>query len=228
MNIMFVIPGDTIAPQSPASSFPEPYTTALFPKPAMTKKRKKCTTDDDECCVICLESLNCESLRLVCGHHFHRHCILALLPCADVYGERSMLRCPVCRETIVLEDLPAILGVPGLLRCSSLVQIHRRVALMRSLFPSLPSWYVRNPATAPPPHRVVKALSSVSDVDGFVYNTALLCIERSLVHRFLFQRFIQFMINSGGGGHPRDTHDFVSTHLTGHVEFLIKTGFVPL
>ena len=43
-------------------------------------------------CVICLEVLNSDSVRIPCNHSFHRHCINSWL--------RFKKECPVCRQSI--------------------------------------------------------------------------------------------------------------------------------
>ena len=85
---------------------PTPVSTAEFPdrspratgrsRPARGEKRTR-----TDCCPVCLEPETCGArlLALPCGHTMHRLCAFALLT-APILGARSMLRRPLCRQSL--------------------------------------------------------------------------------------------------------------------------------
>ena len=49
-------------------------------------------------CVICLEPMNVETTRLMCGHELHTHCLQLLFN--ESGPETGVRLCPVCRKLI--------------------------------------------------------------------------------------------------------------------------------
>ena len=173
-------------------------------------------TDD---CVVCLEALPPRgTLTLPCKHVFHRTCIFSVLT-SPVLGACSMLRCPMCRMSVDRHDLRAMgLDVsPQRLalahqRCSSLRHLASGFSLYSSHQPVLRGIAV-----------LVQQCADTEAADGFLYNAAILAIERSLFHRMNLVKSLEMQLRT-----PRnrrfDPVEFIRTSLACHVEVLIHTA----
>ena len=201
---------------------PTPVTTCDFPDRTAARRGRKRSRD---CCPVCLEVAGCVSslTTLPCGHSLHRLCAFALLT-APVLGARSMLRCPLCRHPIDRHDAAAMgcdvsprhLGKAAS-RCDSL----------RRLVSGGNTWATGGALTQPPSSlvaRLVLNCEGTDATDGFVYNIAVLALERALFHRRTFSQSLDSQLRA-----PRnasfDPLEFVATSLACHVEVLMRTAF---
>lgn len=196
---------------------PMPFETSSFPitRPCQTKRTR---FDEDGYCPICLDVLGSDKVTtLPCGHKLHYKCCMALVPVYNVLGSLSMQRCPMCRTEISTEDIPAIIGCPTANSVNFLIMAHRRATFTRHVFCS--SGY----ANSENKYAIVKQLNKTRSSDGFVYNTALLCLDRMIQNKIGFCNLLTYMLRTQWE-HIADECVFIDTHLAGHVDFLMHTS----
>jgi hypothetical protein len=193
---------------------PSPVSTADFPpRPARRSRvstfgRKRArriqAPDHSVTCCICLLNLEADdedTVTLPCSHSLHRLCLFSVLT-APSLGANGMLRCPLCRSSIDRHDLhtmgffqgtplQAISGVdtsPGRLATAA-----RRCNAIRTLSHGRLGHIAAT--TSQPVCRVVARLvqqcAGTEPLDGFLYNTCVLAIERSLFHKKHFSESMQ-------------------------------------
>ena len=200
---------------APVPQLPSPISTSDFPDRRRPRKRSRPVPDAD--CAICLESARrgAPTLSLPCAHTFHRTCLFAVLT-APVLGACSMLRCPMCRSSVDRYDLRAMdLDVSP----DRLALAQRRCHGLRRIATGHPA----APPTAVTVARLVRRCAATDAVDGFLYNTAVLALERSLFHRLQLARSLEMQLHA-----PRnrrfDVVEFIRTTVACHVEVLIRTA----
>jgi hypothetical protein len=177
--------------------------------------------DDGHDCVICLEPVVGATtlLTLPCGHAFHRVCVFAVLT-APVLGACSMFRCPMCRASVDRHDLGA-LGVDVSPHRLCLAQ--QRCDSLRRLVAGVQTPHHQQLPVMHAVATLVRRCTATEAVDGFLYNVAVLAIERTLFHRINLIRSLETQLRA-----PRnrrfDPVEFIRTSLACHVEHLIRTA----
>jgi hypothetical protein len=73
--------------------------------------------------------------------------------------------------------------------------------------------------------RLVRRCRRLLAEDGFIYNCALLSLERAIHHRRLFQRTLDAQLRYASA--DTDVVEMIRTNLACHVEVLIKTRQEP-
>lgn len=168
---------------------PQPLTTTGFPLPRFSgrcmtggsepsAKRMRMVDGSIPVCPICLEDVTTAWICLPCGHRMHRICAYGLLT-MPALGSGGMMRCPMCRDTIDRYDLK---GMGFDVLPSQLCRIAGRCDAVRALG----SGGGMDAGMRPNYNRVARLVRQSSGTrasDGFVYNTALLAIERAIFHR---------------------------------------------
>lgn len=70
--------------------------------------------------------------------------------------------------------------------------------------------------------RLVRTCSRVQADDGFVYNCALLALERAVFHRKSFMQTIEHQLHTARS--TSNPVDIITNSLACHIEVLIKTS----
>ena len=222
------------AGRSPSHRLPRPIATTSFPdrlpvRPATQRRstRRRARSADTQTlaskrnrpdpggCAICLEPLDGPSLAVLsCTHSYHRKCLFAVLT-APAMGGCSMVRCPLCRATVDRHDLAAMgydvspqrLALAAR-RCGALFQLASGGGYGMQAVSSL-----------------VQQCGDTEAIDGFLYNSTVLAIERALYHRLGLIQSLDSQLRSYRNRHF-DPVEFVRTSLACHVEVLMRTAAV--
>jgi hypothetical protein len=208
------------------SDFPDPCTEDPPPgkqqyKPSGGRGRRKRVRPNTPDCCICLEPVLHHAAVLPCKHELHRNCLFSLVT-YPVLGARSMVHCPMCRYALDRYDLR---GMGCDVSVQRLVRTAQRCACLRQLANG--SCATLAAGTAEPVSRIVAHMvQSCGDVtadDGFVYNTAVLALDRAIMHRHNFVTSLAAQLQC-----PRnaslDPMDFITRNLTCHLEVLMRTA----
>lgn len=129
------------------------------------------------------------------------------------------MRCPLCRYALDRYDLR---GMGFDVHPSHLRVIGRRCAAVRALG----SGGGMTGAFRPDYARVaalVGAAAGTRSSDGFVYNTAVLALERAVYHRRGIVRGIADQLRAGGVA-GAETAEFVACSVACHVQVLMETA----
>ena len=139
-----------------------------------------------------------------------------------VLGARSMVHCPMCRYALDRHDLESALGCD--VSVWRLAQTERRCKSLRQLTDGCTPLAM---GSTEPVSRVVARLvqdcNEMTADDGFVYNVAVLAIERSLFHRSNFVRSLAIQLQARRN-HSQDAIEFIKENLACHVDVLIRTS----
>ena len=207
------------------SDFPDELPFVKKPRSNSTRtrpKRRRTTTCD---CCICLDPMtSISSVAWPCKHELHRLCLFSLMN-YPVLGERSMVHCPLCRDSLDRYDIRERIG------CDVSVKRMAQTALRCDRLRKLTNGSCASTAmgSSQPLSRVVAQLvqgcRSMTADDGFVYNVAILAIDRAILHRKNFARSLEMQLRS-----PRsqdlDTMEFIQSNLACHIQVLIRTSMV--
>jgi hypothetical protein len=215
---------------SPFADGPTAVSTADFPDRRRPKPRRGVQRTNlrkrgrDTMCSVCLDPLDTtDTVRLPCAHELHRRCLFALL-CTPVLGCHSMMRCPLCRREVDRYDLRAV-GLDAAPR--RLRGVANRCAALRALSTGAVGALAASAGEAPVcvTARLIRRCRHLSAEDGFVYNCAVLALERAIHHRRLFQHTLNAQLRHAAA--DTDVHELIRTNLACHVEVLIKTRQGP-
>ena len=200
---------------------PVPMSTIDFPdkrRGRRARKRLRTAALLASDCAVCLEDLPSSALPLPCGHRFHRACIFAVLT-SPVLGACSMMRCPMCRAAVDRHDLGAM-GFDVSPRRLALA--HSRCVSLRCLAVGIGPFAGHLPVLRTI-SLLVRQCADTEAVDGFLYNAAVLAIERSLFHRINLAKSIEVQLQA-----PRNRRfepvEFIRTSVACHVEVLMHTA----
>lgn len=163
---------------------------------------------------MCLEMLTDPTVTtLPCRHRLHGKCLWGILTSTSL-GAVSMMRCPLCRQSMDRYDLAA-LQYP--VSPSELARVSRGCGAWRSLLGG---------SLGVPSARVAASIqrcASLTARDGFVYNACVLALERMLHHKAGFARSL-FAQLAAPLPTTADRCAFIDSSLACHVEVLIRTA----
>lgn len=157
-----------------------------------------------------------------CGHAFHRGCVHQLLT-APTIGPSAMMRCPMCRAPLDRYDLhnmgyvvsPRTLAVI-VRRCDALSVLGKTAGVARIAH-----------RTSQPVSRVlagiIRQCAGTTASDGFVYNTAVLALDRAMFHRRDLVESLKQQLRDQQNTRF-DAVAFIQTAVDCHIEVLIRTG----
>lgn len=222
------LPANLMAPRVPM--LPTPVTTSNFPDHGADnvhpnsgrRRRKRARRQDVLDCSICLEPLHHEVATLPCKHQLHRRCLFSLTT-YPVLGARSMVHCPMCRYALDRYDLRDALGCE--VSVSRMKHTADRCGYLRTLTNGTCSATAAalSQATTTMVANLVAGCQSMTADDGFVYNVAVLAIDRAISHRQNFVTSLRMQLEC-----PRnrtlDTMEFIAGNLSCHIEVLMRTA----
>ena len=163
-----------------------------------------------------LEPVTDAAAALPCAHRLHAACLWGVQT-SDCLGAASMMRCPLCRVPLDRHDL----GTMGYrVGASALAATARRCHAFRCLLEGPPP-----SSAAHRPSSIVRAIRHCHDLtslDGFVYNTCLLPLDRMIEHKLGFARALRRELSSVRRG--VSSYEDVLSSLACHVEVLIHTA----
>lgn len=208
------IPTPVCTSDFPDTPDPLPVTSKVLAVRCPTKRKRTGTCQD---CCICLETVSPNiAATLPCGHAFHRLCLFSLMT-YPVLGARSMVHCPMCRYALDRYDIRPICDVS----VRRMLQAAQRCKSLRKLINGC------HASNVEPSFRVVAKLiqdcQTTTADDGFVYNVALLAIDRALSHHLNFARTLAMQFQSPHN-QQHDPLEFISQNLACHVEVLMRTA----
>lgn len=222
-------------PQESVPQLPHPVSTTGFkaprirrthrtPPPQVRPRRAPLADDErhrgDKNCPVCLEPIlrRPQHICLPCGHQMHGTCAFGLLN-LPVLGASAMVRCPLCRAFLDRYDIETM-GIPVGPR--DLAGVERRCLAVRRL--AQPFSATENTKTTEV-SALVRRCRGGRASDGFIYNIAILPIERALYHRRNLANQIKDQMRlSPTRDYP--IADFVDLALECHVTVLIKTASI--
>jgi hypothetical protein len=225
------LPQNLMVPQIP--QLPTPVTTSNFPDvdaerhepsncaPTGRGRRKRVRPNAPDCS-ICLEPVTQKPAVLPCKHELHRSCLFSLMT-YPILGARSMVHCPMCRYALDRYDLQNALHCDISVR--RLAQSARRCGLLRKLTNG--TFHSTALGSSQPISRVVATMvagcQNMTADDGFVYNVAVLAIDRAISHRQNLASSLKVQLQC-----PRnrslDPFEFISGNISCHVEVLMRTA----
>ena len=185
---------------------------------AVSPAKRPCNPAAVADCCICLEPLggSSEPATLPCKHSLHRLCLFSLMT-YPVLGARSMVRCPMCRYAVDRYDISGICDVS----VPRIVSAARRCANLRKLTNGGCSSAQQSSFQVAA--RLIQGCNKMTADDGFVYNVAVLAIDRAVTHRLSFARTLALQLKA-----PRnrihDPVEFIAENLACHVEVLMRTS----
>ena len=228
-------------PLSGSASSAGPISTVDFPRPTDRKRTRRVRrpTARGEGCCICLESLAAPGrppgaegggglrrprgsvVTLPCTHSLHDRCLWAVQTNGSL-GATSMMRCPLCRFAL---DRYSLYAMGYDVRPSQLVGIAGACGAFRALLTNDLWRQHRGPdARRLALVRAIRQCRSLSALDGFVYNTCVVALERMLQHKRLMVHTLRLQM----GRRPPDPMEVIRSTLAYHVDVLIHTAHVAM
>lgn len=206
---------------------PQPISTAAFPDlrrsipPARGTKRALRSSPADGCCCVCLETLfpNAVATLPSCHHQLHRRCLFGVLS-SGALGAQGMVRCPLCRAAVDRYDC-GDLGMD--VRPAALRAVAQRCAAVRALTDGAARWAAPPASPSEAVARLVAQSTHTCAADGFVYNCAILAIERSLYHRRTLSLSLAIDLHRNLAPAAADLPAYIDTTVMCHVEVLMHT-----
>lgn len=194
-------------------------------------------TKDDGCCCVCLDTLSLADRQqqlLPCKHRLHARCLWGVLTSVTL-GASSMMRCPLCRCAIDRHDLQAMGYAVGPARLGTVARACRALwsLVHNDLHPTAAADAHHHEPRAQLVARAVRRSAGLSAVDGFLYNTCILSLERMLHHKINFVHTLREQLavvtsshrpNAGRRPTVIDRADFIASSLACHVDVLIHTA----
>ena len=224
-NLLQTLPVPQLPTPVSTADFPDSGAMSLMPsrsphtRPTTTSRcatKRKRHVPAPDCCIY-LETVSSGlAATLPCEHVLHRLCLFSLMN-SPVLGALSMVRCPLCRYAIDRYDLRGTCDVT----VPRVIQTAKRCAGIRLLT----NGYHLSPVD--PPSRIVARLiqdcKDTSADDGFVYNIAILSIERAISHRLRFVQTLAMQLQAPQN-QLHDPLEFISENLACHVEVLMRVA----
>ena len=142
-----------------------------------------------------------------------------------VLGERSMVHCPLCRDSLDRYDIRERIGcdvsvkrmAQTALRCDKLRKLTNGSGALTAMGSSLPLSRVVA--------QLVQGCRSMTADDGFVYNVAILAIDRAILHRKHFARTLDMQLRSPRN-QDHDTMELIQSNLACHIQVLMRTSMI--
>lgn len=226
---------------------PSPISTVDFPLPSLPRTRKRTLSSVMRCrskslraadtCCVCLdplwssttgggETVNNEARLPACQHCLHVRCLWAVLTGPSL-GADSMMRCPLCRQSLDRYDLRQMGYAVG---PRELQRVARACQAYRSLLTTTTTTHRDQAAHTKQVAHNIREAATLTARDGFVYNTCILSLDRMLDHKLRFADTLATQIALQRRLWPATTGlsdvDVVASSLACHVDVLVHTARV--